>query len=59
MIGNRLIKKTFEVLSLEEIVILLPKPPREHSICIGILNEDAEAAEAVINRAEIGYYSTK
>jgi aspartokinase/homoserine dehydrogenase 1 len=23
----------------------------EHSICIGILNEDAEAAEAVINRA--------
>jgi aspartokinase/homoserine dehydrogenase 1 len=32
-------------------VIFITQASSEHSICIGILNEDAEAAEAVINRA--------
>ena len=45
-------KRLFEVLSLEEInVIFITQASSEHSICIGILNEDAEAAEAAINKA--------
>ena len=45
-------KRLFEVLSLEQInVIFITQASSEHSICIGILNEDAEAAEAVINKA--------
>jgi aspartokinase/homoserine dehydrogenase 1 len=45
-------KRLFEVLSLAEInVIFITQASSEHSICIGILNEDAEAAEAVVDRA--------
>jgi aspartokinase/homoserine dehydrogenase 1 len=45
-------KRLFEVLSQEQInVIFITQASSEHSICIGILNEDAEAAEAAINRA--------
>jgi aspartokinase/homoserine dehydrogenase 1 len=44
-------RRLFEVLSLEEINVIFITQASEHSICIGILNEDAEAAEAVINRA--------
>lgn len=45
-------KRLFEVLSQEQInVVFITQASSEHSICIGILNEDAEAAEAAINRA--------
>jgi aspartokinase/homoserine dehydrogenase 1 len=45
-------KRLFEVLSLAEInVIFITQASSEHSICIGILNEDSEAAEAVVNKA--------
>ena len=45
-------KRLFEVLSLENInVIFITQASSEHSICIGILNSDADAAEIAINRA--------
>ena len=45
-------KRLFEVLSQEKInVIFITQASSEHSICIGILNSDAENAEAAINRA--------
>jgi aspartokinase/homoserine dehydrogenase 1 len=43
-------RRLFEVLSLEEINVIFTQASSD-SICIGILNEDAEAAETVINRA--------
>lgn len=51
-------KRLFEVLSNENInVIFITQASSEHSICIGILNSDAENAEIAINKAfeiEIG-----
>lgn len=51
-------KRLFEVLSNEKInVIFITQASSEHSICIGILNSDAENAENAINKAfeiEIG-----
>jgi aspartokinase/homoserine dehydrogenase 1 len=45
-------KRLFEVLSNESInVIFITQASSEHSICIGILNSDAEAAENAINKA--------
>jgi bifunctional aspartokinase / homoserine dehydrogenase 1 len=45
-------KRLFEVLSNENInVIFITQASSEHSICIGILNEDAENAENAINKA--------
>ncbi|MEP6928376.1 MAG: aspartate kinase, partial [Flavobacterium sp.] len=45
-------KRLFEVLSQEKInVIFITQASSEHSICIGILNSDAENAESAINRA--------
>ena len=45
-------KRLFEVLSQEKInVIFITQASSEHSICIGILNEDAETAETAINNA--------
>jgi aspartokinase/homoserine dehydrogenase 1 len=45
-------KRLFEVLSNEGInVIFITQASSEHSICIGILNSDAETAEIAINRA--------
>ncbi len=45
-------KRLFEVLSNESInVIFITQASSEHSICIGILNSDAEVAETAINRA--------
>ncbi|MDR6844553.1 bifunctional aspartate kinase/homoserine dehydrogenase I [Flavobacterium granuli] len=45
-------KRLFEVLSNESInVIFITQASSEHSICIGILNSDAETAEIAINRA--------
>lgn len=45
-------KRLFEVLSVENInVIFITQASSEHSICIGILNADAENAEQAINRA--------
>jgi bifunctional aspartokinase / homoserine dehydrogenase 1 len=45
-------KRLFEVLSHENInVIFITQASSEHSICIGILNEDAENAENAINKA--------
>ena len=45
-------KRLFEVLSQEEInVIFITQASSEHSICIGILNSDADIAEAAINKA--------
>ncbi|WP_264564549.1 bifunctional aspartate kinase/homoserine dehydrogenase I [Flavobacterium sp. N3904] len=45
-------KRLFEVLSNESInVIFITQASSEHSICIGILNSDAEIAENAINRA--------
>ncbi len=45
-------KRLFEVLSNENInVIFITQASSEHSICIGILNSDAEAAEVAINKA--------
>jgi aspartokinase/homoserine dehydrogenase 1 len=45
-------KRLFEVLSSENInVIFITQASSEHSICIGILNSDAEIAEIAINSA--------
>jgi aspartokinase/homoserine dehydrogenase 1 len=45
-------KRLFEVLSNEGInVIFITQASSEHSICIGILNSDAETAEIAINKA--------
>ena len=45
-------KRLFEVLSHENInVIFITQASSEHSICIGILNSDAENAEKAINKA--------
>jgi aspartokinase/homoserine dehydrogenase 1 len=45
-------KRLFEVLSHENInVIFITQASSEHSICIGVLNEDANQAENAINRA--------
>ena len=45
-------KRLFEVLSHENInVIFITQASSEHSICIGILNSDAEIAENAINKA--------
>jgi aspartokinase/homoserine dehydrogenase 1 len=45
-------KRLFEVLSHESInVIFITQASSEHSICIGILNSDAEIAEEAINKA--------
>ena len=45
-------KRLFEVLSHENInVIFITQASSEHSICIGILNSDAENAEISINKA--------
>jgi aspartokinase/homoserine dehydrogenase 1 len=45
-------RRLFEVLSTEEInVIFITQASSEHSICIGILNSDAQAAEEAINKA--------
>lgn len=45
-------KRLFEVLSHENInVIFITQASSEHSICIGILNSDAETAEIAINKA--------
>ena len=45
-------KRLFEVLSQESInVIFITQASSEHSICIGILNSDAEVAENAINKA--------
>nr|WP_288834227.1 bifunctional aspartate kinase/homoserine dehydrogenase I [uncultured Flavobacterium sp.] len=45
-------KRLFEVLSNESInVIFITQASSEHSICIGILNSDAEVAENAINKA--------
>ncbi|WP_338408697.1 bifunctional aspartate kinase/homoserine dehydrogenase I [uncultured Flavobacterium sp.] len=45
-------KRLFEVLSHKHInVIFITQASSEHSICIGILNTDAEIAEKAINKA--------
>ncbi|WP_298223097.1 bifunctional aspartate kinase/homoserine dehydrogenase I [Flavobacterium sp.] len=45
-------KRLFEVLSHESInVIFITQASSEHSICIGILNADADKAEVSINKA--------
>jgi bifunctional aspartokinase / homoserine dehydrogenase 1 len=45
-------RRLFEVLSQENInVIFITQASSEHSICIGILNSDAETAETAINFA--------
>ena len=45
-------KRLFEVLSNENInVIFITQASSEHSICIGILNEDAKNAQIAIDRA--------
>lgn len=45
-------KRFFETLSLKEIsVVLITQASSEHSICIGISNEDAGMAEAAVNEA--------
>jgi len=45
-------KRLFEVLSNEAInVIFITQASSEHSICIGILNSDAEKAQAAIDKA--------
>ena len=45
-------KRLFEVLSNESInVIFITQASSEHSICIGILNSDADTAEIAINKA--------
>jgi aspartokinase/homoserine dehydrogenase 1 len=45
-------KRLFEVLSNENInVIFITQASSEHSICIGILNSDADLAENAINKA--------
>ncbi|PDS23649.1 bifunctional aspartate kinase/homoserine dehydrogenase I [Flavobacterium branchiophilum] len=45
-------KRLFEVLSHENVnVIFITQASSEHSICIGILNNDAQKAEIAINKA--------
>ena len=45
-------KRLFEVLSNESInVIFITQASSEHSICVGILNSDAQTAEVAINEA--------
>ena len=45
-------KRLFEVLSHAEVnVIFITQASSEHSICIGILNSDADVAEEAINKA--------
>ncbi|SHG14315.1 aspartate kinase [Flavobacterium segetis] len=45
-------KRLFEVLSQKNInVIFITQASSEHSICIGILNSDADVAEEAINKA--------
>lgn len=45
-------KRLFEVLSLENInVIFITQASSEHSICIGILNADADKAQKAIDKA--------
>ena len=45
-------KRLFETLSLANVnVIFITQASSEHSICIGILNSDANAAEEAINKA--------
>lgn len=45
-------KRLFEVLSQQNInVIFITQASSEHSICIGILNSDADVAEEAINKA--------
>lgn len=45
-------KRLFEVLSQQQInVIFITQASSEHSICIGILNSDAQRAEKAINQA--------
>ncbi|MFE3868293.1 bifunctional aspartate kinase/homoserine dehydrogenase I [Flavobacterium sp. LS2P90] len=45
-------KRLFEVLSHQNInVIFITQASSEHSICIGILNSDADVAEEAINKA--------
>ncbi|UQD57296.1 bifunctional aspartate kinase/homoserine dehydrogenase I [Flavobacterium sp. K5-23] len=45
-------KRLFEVLSQEDInVVFITQASSEHSICIGILNTDAQVAENAINKA--------
>ena len=45
-------KRLFEVLSNENInVIFITQASSEHSICVGILNSDAQTAEVAINKA--------
>ena len=45
-------KRLFEVLSLKKInVVFITQASSEHSICIGILNEDAEIAKKAIDMA--------
>ncbi len=45
-------KRLFEVLSLENInVIFITQASSEHSICIGILNTDADKAQKAIDKA--------
>ena len=45
-------KRLFEVLSIENInVIFITQASSEHSICIGILNEDASNAQIAIDKA--------
>ena len=54
-------KRLFEVLSNENInVIFITQASSEHSICIGILNEDAKNAQIAIDKAfEIEIYQNK
>jgi len=45
-------KRLFEVLSTENInVVFITQASSEHSICIGILNQDADKAQKAIDRA--------
>jgi len=45
-------KRLFETLSLANVnVVFITQASSEHSICIGILNSDANAAEEAINKA--------
>lgn len=45
-------KRLFEVLSNKSInVIFITQASSEHSICVGILNQDAEIAQTAINKA--------
>ena len=45
-------KRFFETLSLQEIsVVLITQASSEHSICVGISNDDADKAEESVNQA--------